>query len=186
MAEHQVLFCPFCRESHEGRTLCPEHELALVTFDKLAPDALDEPHDGELDAARRSALDEPLSAWSPRHGRGFVAVGALLVGLSLVLDFVRFDAAPALRTFELAHGRPSLWTLGLVSFTALYALARRRSLAELRGLRVVMPLLACAPLVTIGLQLQRGVASHGALGSAVYAVVLGSLLLLWGSLRLGR
>ena len=44
-----VLFCPFCRESFEGETHCPEHELALVPFDRLegATNSSTQPRDDE-------------------------------------------------------------------------------------------------------------------------------------------
>ena len=61
-----VLFCPFCEESFEGLTQCPEHELELVAFDKLKS-RLDE------DAQRERTSDEkPIDA-SARVSSGSAA-----------------------------------------------------------------------------------------------------------------
>ncbi|HVZ31866.1 MAG TPA: hypothetical protein VG963_05540, partial [Polyangiaceae bacterium] len=79
---------------------------------------------------------------------------------------------------------PSLWTLGLVSFTALYVLARRRTPQALRGLRVLMPLLALISPVTLLWALGR-LGWSVELGSAPYAVALGSGLMLVGGFKLG-
>ena len=66
-----VLFCPFCEESFEGLTHCPEHELELVGFDKLKS-RLDE------DVQRERASEEkPIDALHPGYMRGPVALGAV-------------------------------------------------------------------------------------------------------------
>jgi hypothetical protein len=198
MAEHQVLFCPFCRDSFEGRKTCPAHDLALVTFERLAPADHERFEESDESEADQSSLgretsrfdasardDRPCGVFEPRHGRAEVALGALLVGAALPLELVKFPHQPPLHTYELARALPSLWTLGLVCFTALYALARRRTLRELRGLRVLVPALALVAPFTVGWLLYRRFGDDVAFGPAVYAVVLGSLLLLVGGLRLG-
>lgn len=183
MAEHQVLFCPFCRESFEGCTTCPEHELALVPFEKLPPGFGED--DGDDDEAEGSSESAVFGPFDPSHGRGVVALGALLVGLSLVLRFARFEGAESLRTYELARALPSLWTPGLVSFTVFYVLARRRTLHALRGLRVLVPSLSTIPVLTIAWARYGSVGLEATLGPAVYVVLLGSALLFYGGLRLG-
>lgn len=188
MAKHQVLFCPFCRESFEQLEACPEHELPLVPVDQLpASDPHDDAEDvDEIEPAQPVvAQDErvhgPLEL---RYGRGLVALGALLNASALALQLVRLEGAPMLRTFELARARPSLWTLGLVSFTALYALTRRRTPRALRGLRVLVPLLALISPATLFWVLLR-VGPVGELGLAVHAVLLATLLMLYGGVQLG-
>jgi hypothetical protein len=196
MPQHQVLFCPFCRESYEGHTRCPEHDLDLVTFDRLAPDPAalqddDEPRDdGRND-------DRVLAAFDPRHGRGLVAVGAALNACALGFELLKgIGSSPGLRTHEVAITAPSLWTLPMVSFTLLYILHRRRTVAQLRGLRVLVPLLSLlspATLLWVFFRIKHG-ASVWATGGrrigvepafAVYVVALAAVLIFWGGLRLG-
>jgi hypothetical protein len=193
MAEHhQVLFCPFCRESFEGRSSCPEHDVTLVPFDKLPPDSLDP------DAMTHGVDDDtPLGTFDPRFGRAWVGLGALLVALSLVFEFVRgVDGSSGLSTHELAITAPSLWTLLLVTFTLLFILRRRRTPRGMRAMRVLVPALALIPPVTVAwvlYRLESGAvvwATGGrhigmSLGTAVYVIGLGSLLVFIGGLRLG-
>jgi hypothetical protein len=178
MAPHQVLFCPFCREGFAERSTCPAHELVLVPLERLPSASEDE----EREPAELP--NESLSLFDARHGRGLVAAGSVLLGAALALDFVRFGDA-VVRSHELARAQPSLWTLGLVAFTALYALARRRTAAAMRGLRVLVPALALLPVITVCWTFHRRVPEHATLGSAVYVVALGSLLLFVGGVQLG-
>jgi hypothetical protein len=189
MAEHQVLFCPFCRESFEGARVCPDHELALVPFHKLPPDS----------AARTDlapADDAPLEMLDARFGRGYVAFGAVLNGAALGAEFVRFPGGRALSTLALASAMPALWTLGLVSFTLLFVLRRAKTLRALRALRVLVPALACLGPVTLLWEIMRirsGAAlwvaqvrsSQATPGLALYLVLAASLLIAYGGVRLG-
>ncbi|MDB4976177.1 MAG: Phosphate transport system permease protein PstA [Myxococcaceae bacterium] len=194
MAQHQVLFCPFCHESFEHQRHCPEHELELVPFDRLAShSALMEPELDELDeplAGAVPAADRPLSVFELRHGRGAVALGALLNLLALGLPLIKLGGAPSPGSvYRLAHLMPSLWTLLLVSFTVLFVLARRRTPRRLRSLRVLVPWLALLSPVTLAWGIARFIGVSGMVdvgpGSAVYVVAGASLLLLVGGLRLG-
>lgn len=184
MAQHQVLFCPFCRESFEGIGACPEHELTLVPLTELParPEEQHEPDDDELPDAQRA---RELSLLDLRFGRGWVALGALSTAAALGLGLLRLEDGSVLRTYELARTRPSLWTLSLVSFTALYVLARRRSAPALYGLRLLVPLLALLSPLALLWVLARFPGSF-TLGPASYAVALGTLCLLLGGARLGR
>ena len=186
MAEHQVLFCPFCCESFERETRCPEHELRLVSFDQLPINSAlidDEPEPDEQAARALPSADRPLALFEPKHGRGLVALGALLNLAALGLPLVGGDGAGSVASYRLARAIPSVGTLALVGFTVLYALARRRTLRRLRGLRVLVPLLALLSPLSIGwASLRLGVGNPGA---AVYAVAVASLLLIGGGLRLG-
>lgn len=200
MPQHQVLFCPFCRESFEGHTRCPEHDIELVTFDRLAPDptSVEEDDDGGSTAGTpESDENRILAALDPHHGRGFVAVGAVLNASALGFELLKgIGASAGLRTHEVAITAPSLWTLPMVSATLLYILHRRRTLAHLRGLRVLVPLLALlspATLAWVFLRIRQG-ASVWATGGrrigvepglAVYVVAIASVLIFWGGVRLG-
>jgi hypothetical protein len=188
MAEHQVLFCPFCRESFEGRGSCPDHEITLVSFDQLRPDESAHEPDDELDQESSGVPvdDRPLSLLDPRHGRGLVALGALFDLLALVLRPLELSRAEPARAYQLAHAIPSLWTLLLVALTVLFALSRRRTPRALRSLRVLVPLLALVSPATLVWVFIRLGGSHGhPLGGTVYAVAASSLLLVSGGLRLG-
>lgn len=188
MAEHQVLFCPFCRESFEGRGSCPDHELTLVSFDQLRPDESAHEPDDELDEAKVKLPvdDRPLSLFEPRYGRGVVALGALFDLLALVLRPLELPGHQLVRTYQLARAVPSLWTLLLVAFTVLFALSRRRTPRALRSLRVLMPLLALvSPATLVWAFIRLGGTNGHPLGGAVYAVAVSSLLLLYGGLGLG-
>jgi hypothetical protein len=190
MAQHQVLFCPFCRESFEAVDTCPEHDLALVSFDKL-------PRDDDEDDDEAPLSDEaPLRPLDPRFGRASVAAGALLNALGLVLPLVRFPDGTTLSTSLLASSLPGLWSLGLVSFTLLFVLRRGNTLRKLRALRVLVPALACVGPALLVWELSRIRAgavlwaahvrsSHAAPSTAFYAVCVASLLIGYGGLRLG-
>ncbi len=186
MAQHQVLFCPFCRESFEGQNHCPEHELALVPLTRLdARNVLDaDPEGDDLDEPRLSRDLQPLALFDPRQGRGWVALGALCQLLALALPLLRTDASAAVATYELARGIPSLWTLSLIAFTVLYTLARRRTPRALRGLRVVVPALGAVALACLLWAYGRlGFQAVPTLGS--YVITVGALLLALFGLRLG-
>jgi hypothetical protein len=201
MAQHQVLFCPFCRESFEGHTRCPEHDLDLVSFDRLPPDpnALEtEEDDDDLQGSSR-AHDEArvLAAFDPHYGRGLVAAGALLNAMTLGVELLKgVGESEGLRTHEVAITAPSLWTLPMVSFTLLYILHQRRSPLRLRSLRVLVPLLSLvspATLLWVFFRIRHGAsvwATGGRTigvepGQAVYVVALASVLIFWGGVRLG-
>jgi len=188
MAEHQVLFCPFCRESFEGRSTCPDHELTLVSFDRLRPEERPHEPDEEPDprAPERPVDERPLALLDPRYGRGTVALGGLLALVALGLRPLELPGFDLVRTYQLARAIPSLWTLLLVAFTVAFVLSRRRTPRALRSLRVLVPLLALVSPASLAWALVRlgGTGGHP-LGAAVYAVALSSLLLVAGGLRLG-
>ena len=132
-----VLFCPFCRESFEGEQTCPEHELPLVPFFDLPKQA--------------APVDEHARvAWySPALGRGPVAAaafGTLAAFLFLPLAGVDGPTQMGGTMLRLAReGTPKLWLVPSAAAAMLLILARRRSRVGLRGLRVLIPLLACVP-----------------------------------------
>jgi hypothetical protein len=189
-----LLFCPFCRECFEGETECPEHELALVPFEKL-------PRDPEVDAGDLPAHDQAVSLLDPRFGRGFVmggivlsAVGFLMPVLSLVGD----GQSRVWSGFEAASSRaPNLWTVPFVAAMFVWVLARRRTPIAMMGARLAGMVFAIAPLLSLAytvLKVRQGAAqladrTHRAMEVGVeYGVVviaLGAVLMLIGSVRLG-
>jgi len=189
MAEHQVLFCPFCRESFEGARVCPDHDLALVPFHKLPPD----PSAAE---AQGIGDDTPLESWDPRFGRAYVGFGVVLNGAAMGCEFAHFPAGHGLTTLALASSLPALWTLCLVSATLLFLLRRARTLRALRALRVLVPALALVSPATLSWELTRIRAgavlwvehvrsSHATPGVALYVTLAASLVTAYGGLRLG-
>lgn len=188
---HQVLFCPFCRESFEGKVTCPEHELALVGFERLGPDPLDPENLPEM-------IDEtPLGVVEPSFGRGIVAAAAFLNLGAFLCDFLRSPAEPrGIAMHALLNYVPSLWTPTLVSFTLLFTLYRRRTPRALRSVRVLVALLApISPLTCWWAyrRIEQGVLMwpsgrqviDAEMGLAGFAVALASILMLVGAVRLG-
>ncbi len=191
MTEHQVLFCPFCRESFEGKTTCPEHELPLVGFEKLGPDPFDPENLPEV-------VDEtPLGLVEPSFGRGYVAAGAFLNAFALVCEFLRAPGENmGIPTFALLAYVPSLWTPVLVSFTLLFTMYRRRTPRAMRSVRVLVPLLAFVSPISCWWAFRRIEQAvlmwpsgrqviQAEPGIAVYVVALASLLIFGGGLRFG-
>lgn len=191
MSEYQVLFCPFCRESFEGKKTCPEHDLALVGFADLSPDPLDPENFPEV-------IDEtPLGLFEPTFGRGYVAAGALLIASAYLVTFLRHPTGlTGIVTQSLLKSVPSLGTPALVSLTVLFVLYRRRTPRALRSVRLLVPLLACVPPISCVWALQR--IEQGMFlwpsgeqvlrvvpGLAVYVMGFASLLIFVGGLRLG-
>jgi hypothetical protein len=193
MAEHQVLFCPFCRESFERQSHCPEHELSLVRFDELTANPLliePELEPDEVIAHKLVAPDDRLIALlDPRWGRGPVAAGALLLLVSLGLSPFALPGFDMATIAQLARTLPSLWTPLLVAFTVLFSLARRRTRRRLRSLRVLVPLLALLSPLTLAWAIYRlgsfRESTTVQVGSAAYVLGVASVLLLVGGLRLG-
>lgn len=205
-----VLFCPFCRESFEGETSCPEHELALVPFQKLpaAPhehdeygdwDELDDEHGGPAEDGR--SRDEPeLPLFSPSHGRGAIALGAIATGIAFAT--LPFTAATlgheqsVVTGAQLAnHRATNLWTIAMVVLAQLGVLFVRRTPRSLVGARLVWPILSVVGCASLGHTLSRiaaGTPSAVALSPLAVAeygvwVMFGSLLFTaLAGLRAGR
>lgn len=142
------LFCPFCRECFEDTDVCPEHELALVSFDRLPSRGGDVPRD-----------DERVAIHDLRHGRGWLLLaGLLLLGgmaapLVTTADGVRSTTASG---YELASDRAlNLWIVPAVAGALLSVLLRRRTPAEMRGSRLAIPLLALMAAGSVGYTLWR-------------------------------
>lgn len=189
----RILFCPFCRECYEGETRCPEHELALVPFEKL-------PRNAEDAAADLPRDDEDVSPFDGRFGRAIVAAGALTLLASFGMTFVDIVVqgdATGFSGLEAASGRaPNLWTVPFVGVVLLAILGRRRTLAKMRSARLSMILLAVAPLFAIGysyLHVLEGAAaastaSHAMQvtpGLGIVVAGIGTLIAITGARKLG-
>lgn len=142
VAVTELLFCPFCREAHEGLTRCPEHDLPLVSALTLARQP------------RPTADDEPLPWFTPRLGRGWLGLGALLALWAFFagsLASVGGEPHMSGDMQELAsHSAPRLWLIPVASCMALALLVRRRTPRALRSARLAALLLALAPIIVVG------------------------------------
>ncbi len=186
-----VLFCPFCRESFEGETHCPEHELALVPFDRL---------EGATNSSTQPRDDERLDTFDLRFGRGVVGAGALLalIGFASPIGSISAAGERLLVTgpsIAVTHA-PTLWVVPGVGLAALILLARRRTLAGMRAIRLVVPLLAWGVPMSVWSALRKldrwaelmsvgdvQAVAHYGWGLGVLGAA--TLLLIVGGLRLG-
>ncbi len=191
MASDTPKFCPFCRECFEGVDVCPDHELPLVSFTDL-------PRQPEKRVVRDDTQLGPLE-W--RHGRGLSALGALsaIVGFFMPLFTYRSgDESVASGGIMLATTRaPALWTIPFAGVVIFAILGRRRTPAELRGARLVAPIVGVMPVLSLiyaGTRIAHaaaaataatGVESVPGFGAGAWLVAAGSLLMIIGGVSLG-
>ena len=186
-----VLFCPFCRETFEGETKCPEHELALVPFEQL-------PGSSSADDLPRD--DEQLDTFELRFGRAIVGAGALLaiIGFACPIGEITAASESVLVTgpsIAVTHA-PTLWAVPGIGFAVLVLLATRRTLARMRAIRLVVPLLAWGVPMSVWSALRKldrwaeqmtvgevPAVGHYSWGLGVLGVA--TLLMIIGGLRLG-
>jgi hypothetical protein len=186
-----LLFCPFCRECYEGETKCPEHELALVPFGKL-------PREEDPEAA--PAHDQPLGAFDPRFGRGFVMAGVLALLVGFAMPFLSVESGTQLRVFsgfEAAATRaPNLWTVPFVAGMFVWILARRRTPLAMLGARLVAIVFAFAPIASLAytiVKVREGAAQLAERGQSMaigiehgaWVIAAAAALLLVGAMRFG-
>ncbi len=193
VSDAPLLFCPFCRECFEGIAECPEHELALVPFDGLPRDSLEEaelPHD-----------DEPLGGLDPRFGRGYVMAGVALSFVAFATPLIEVATATQSRAFSgyaaALERAPNLWTIPFVATMFAAFLARRRTPAAMRGARLAGLVLAFMPMLSFFYsfsQVRRGareIAERAgqlveiSVGWGVGVLALACLAFIVGSYRLG-
>lgn len=186
-----VLFCPFCGESFEDATRCPDHDLPLVPWQALP-------------SARPVAPDhdEPVARFSPRHGRGLLLAGSALTLIAfafLPLGHVQGDARYGGSLLSLAlHGAHRLWLVPMGALACGATVLRRRTPGRLRAAAVALLLLASVPPLGASwafagsrdavatLAAQRGEALTLVPGAGLWAVWLLTLPALYASLRLLR
>jgi fumarate reductase subunit D len=186
-----VLFCPFCGESFEQVTRCPDHDLALVPWHALASSRTAAPQP-----------DEPVARWSPRHGRGLFVASAvltLIAFVSLPLGHVQGDARYGGSLVSLAaHGAHRLWLVPAGALALWVSTLRRRTLRSLHAARLALLVLALVPASAAAwafegsrqavaqLSAQSGGGLSLVAGSGLIAVWLGALPALYAAVRLFR
>ncbi len=183
MTDGAVLFCPFCRESFEGSSRCPTHDLGLVTFRELST-IVDPTKD-----------ESPLPFSSPRLGRGLVFGGALLTTLAFFLPLLHLsgqvESSSTLWRLASTQGEGiRLWFVPMSAFTLVLTLYRRRTPATMRGARLVALLLAFLPSLVVGLTLRGAYEAAARMnellgGGVTTRLGLGSLLVFVAALPLG-
>ena len=153
----KLLACPFCRELFAGgeATECEHCGVALVPMDKLPPslEALaEEAARGELTPPEYRDL--PWSYWG--RGRGMLLILAAL-GLGLFFApwvVITSPSDSVLSGFDLAHGRAGwLWGGAVGWFLLLPLVFTRRSVIQLRGVRVIATTFALMTLCETGMML---------------------------------
>ena len=185
------LFCPFCGECFEDERTCPEHDIPLVSFDEL----------DRLRGRPNPADEEEVAFYDLRFGRGLVFGGSALMVIAFFLPVL---AAHYGRDVYVASGfdaasttAMNLWVLPLVAVTMVSIVGRRRTPVGMRGVRVVIPVLAVLGATSLAYTIFR--VSEGAarireaygqdveleLRFGIWIAVGGALLALVGGVRLG-
>lgn len=181
-----LLFCPFCRECFEGQTRCPDHDLPLVTFERLAPTATE----------REQEDDAPVSMLEWRRGRAELLVAGLALLASFLLPWVEVRAAGRAESFSAlaaaAERVPNLWAVPIAGAFFVSLVLRRRTPLQMRAARLAALVVAAAPAFSALYSLHRiyqaaaleeGVQVTAQWGASVTvgAAVLGAI----GALRFG-
>lgn len=136
------MFCPYCKEAFEGLAECPEHELTLVTIDRLP-----------------RAADRAPERWSmfldPRHGRGAVFSGASVVVVGFLLPFVEARGYTPSALEVAIDGAHNLWLTVVAALGMLLILWRRRSPVAMWRARLAVFGLAVGGMLPLGYTASR-------------------------------
>lgn len=194
----RLLACPFCRELFDRRETerCAQCDIPLVPMERLPPsrEALDEQRAEQEPAAYVPPEYRTLDLWFWRRGRGALL---LLAALGLSLFFAPWAILThadevTLRGFDLARGNAGwLWGGAVGWFVLLPLIASRRTVAGLRGVRVISCTFAAMTLGEVVLLLVRPPTEHAYLTYGVhyawglYASGFVSAVALVVSVRLG-
>jgi hypothetical protein len=182
-------FCPFCRECFEDTDQCPDHELPLVAFDALPRDR------STASAFADGAFDDgdTLPMFLPTFGRGWFALGAVIVAVGFVLPCVAFEGGQPHSLMDVALARaPNLWTVPCISAASLAMLARFRTPARLRSIRmaaVSMPIFGAASVALTAFRVWNGAAAGDvdvALLWGAAAAPVGLVIAVFGAFALGK
>lgn len=125
-----ILFCPFCGESFEGRLECPDHELELVSIDRLPKG------DRSSNAVSHFA--------DPRLGRGPVLLGAALTIVGFFVPLVRTISTEASALEVAIDGAHNLWLTPGAALAMLAVLWVRRDRESMWSARLAVLGLAIA------------------------------------------
>lgn len=191
----RILACPFCRElSPEGEaTHCETCGVELVPMEKLppSPEVLAE----QLAAEQQTPPEYRRLPWYyPGRGRGLLIglAAAGLVGFFSPWVHISQPSDVTLSGFDLARGQAGwLWGGAVGWFLTMPLVATRRSLVQLRGVRVVcvtfalMTLCETALLLALPPQQSRYVRTEFGYEWGLYASLALSVVATWVAARLG-
>lgn len=157
LAVAQLMACPFCRQLFpQGEaSACPECGVSLESMSKLPPslDAMaDEVEEGQVTPPEHREL--PWSYFG--RGRGALLVLAVLGLVAFFSPWVVLTAPNEITMsgFDLARGRAGwLWGGAVGWFILIPLVWTRRTIAKMRGVRIVSVLFAALTLVEVGMML---------------------------------
>ena len=157
LAVARLMACPFCRELFpEGETQsCPECGVSLQSMSKLPPsqEALaEEVEEGQITPPEHREL--PWNYFG--RGRGALLVLAVLGLVAFFSPWVTVTAPTdmTLSGFDLARGRAGwLWGGAVGWFTMIPLVWTRRTIAKMRGVRIVAVAFAALTLIEVGMML---------------------------------
>jgi hypothetical protein len=118
----EILFCPFCGDGFEGRSDCPEHDLALLPLDELPRNA-------------QRKLQRVTFFVDPRLGRGSVLLGISLALLGFLMPMLRYGELVESALEVAIEGAGNLWLAPGAALAVLLILWRRRSRSAMSGAR---------------------------------------------------
>lgn len=142
--------CPFCRKlfTKDEARVCPDCDVALVGMSQLPP-SLDALEDEAEQGAITLPENQPLPTTYLGSGRGaLVALSVLgIAGFFLPWVELRMPETAVYSAFDLARGRAG-WLWGGVTawFVLIPLVMSRRTIARLRGIRVVAVMFAAMTL----------------------------------------
>lgn len=144
-----VRFCPFCNESFEDETRCPEHDIPLVEFDELDRMRGEGPPDDH----------QPIATHDPRFGRGLLALSALITLVGFFLPFVEVaypeGAARATGLATASTVALNLWLVPAVALALIGIVLRRRTPGSMRSARLAVAGLCVLGGASLGFTLHR-------------------------------
>jgi len=187
--------CPFCREIFvEGEAeRCPECGVELLPVEKL-PLSYEARVEIEAELAATPPEHRPLPWWYVRRGRGALLLVAL-VGLGAFFAPWVVMSKPeivSLSGYDLARLRAGWFWGGAIGwFVMLPLVASRRTLAGLRGVRVITATFALMTSVEVGMllvvtpRMQRLYPLDYEWGWGLYASAVASLVGVVAAARLG-
>ncbi len=179
IAKDRVLVCPFCKEAFAGKTVCPEHDLALAPAHTL---------EGEGD--EEGLGNGNLAPVDVAAGRGFVVLGGALAFVGFVGPLCAVVAKPvapgqpAGRTIftgvQIATTvAPSYWLLPALAFSCFFWFARTHEVRVMRFARFALALTALMFPMLVWLGARQAIAALRVLD------IGGRVSLSWGAALIG-
>lgn len=191
----RLMACPFCRQLFaEGEArACPECGVSLESMSKLPPslEALaEEVEEGQVTPPEHRELPWTYFA----RGRGALLVLAVLGLVAFFSPWVTVTAPTdmTLSGFDLARGRAGwLWGGAVGWFIMIPLVWTRRTIAKMRGVRIVTVAFAALTLIEVGMMLSMPPQSSRlrpvelAWGYGIYASALVSMVAVVVAARFG-